>query len=441
MELDKIPPQAPDIEKAVVGSLLLDSGAIKTVSGLISPTMFYNDKLKVIYGAIRNLHKEEKAVDILTVTNYLKDQGKLEEIGGATFISGLTSRVGSSAHIQQHSAIIYDKYLLRKMIEIGYNLIRDCYAESEDVEDLIKDARSKIEAILLSALGISSIGISIKEAGERSIDDYYRREQSLKDGTTTGIKTDLNALNNVTGGFRSEQLIIVAARPAMGKTSLAISFLQKAAGEGKSIMMYTLEMSAVTLTDKIICSIADIPLSNYRDGKLSEGERMQAEQALDTLNSWNVHFNDELLMDIDRIYASAQAIKSKNGLDLIIIDYLQLLKSSEKFQNREREVAENSRKAKMMAIQLGVPVILLSQLNRGLEARNDKRPMLSDLRESGAIEQDADIVLFIHRESFYNDQAESDKGQLIIAKHRQGQTGIIDFKHNQTLTKFSDYKT
>lgn len=439
MIIDQIPPNAADVEQVVIGTLLLDSSVIRIVSGILTPDMFYKDSHRIIYDAIFTMHKGEKSIDILTVTTFLKDNGKLEEIGGATFISTLTSRVASSAHIQEHSAIIYDKYLLRQMIEIGHNLVRDCFSESRDVEDLIKDARNKVEGTLLSALGMNSVGISIKESGEQSLENYYKREQLIKDGKATGIRTDLEALNKITGGFQNEQLIILAARPAMGKTTVALSFLQSAAELLKSVAMYSLEMSAIKLTDKIICSLADISLTDYRDGKLSEGERLRAEQALDTLNAWHVHFNDELLTDIDQIYASAQAIKSKHGLDMIIIDYLQLMKGSGKFQNREREVAENSRKAKMMAVKLGVPVILLSQLNRGLVARDDKRPMLSDLRDSGGIEQDADIVLFIHREVIYDDQAEEGKGELIIAKHREGQTGIVDFKHNETFTKFSDY--
>jgi replicative DNA helicase len=439
MEIDKIPPQAQEIEEVYLGALLVDPSAIATVKGIVSPEMMYNAKHKVVLEAIFDLERRDKKVDLLTVTEHLKSSNKLENIGGATFIAKLTTRVGSSAHIKEHGAIIYDKFLARELIKNGTDIINKSYSGEEDILDVLKSARDSIEKSLLSALGINSVGISIRDAGEKSVEAYYNREGNIREGIPLGVRSSLKSLDKVTSGFQKEHLIVLAARPGQGKTSLGLLIMRDAAQQNKSVAVYSLEMSAIKLTDKVICAIADVDLMGYKNGKLTNEEKQRIEMALDQLANWKVHLNDDLLTDIDQIYASAQAIKSKQGLDMIIIDYLQLMKGSGKFQNREREVAESSRKAKMMAVKLGVPVILLSQLNRGLEQRSDKRPMLSDLRDSGAIEQDADIVLFIHRESMNNDQAEEGKGELIIAKHREGQTGIIDFRYNDTLTKFSDY--
>lgn len=425
---DKIPPQAIDVEEVLLGAILIDGKSIDRVKSVINSEMFYNSEHGSLYKRLIDMHTQGKSIDIVTV----KQSTDLQ----ATFLSKLTSRVASSAHIKEHAAIIYDKWLAREMIKTGTEIIEKSY--NEDIVDVIKSVRDSVEKKLLSVLGINSFGISLKDAGNKSLDEYYKREQMIKQGKRSGIPSSLNALDTYTAGWQPEQLIVLAARPGMGKTSMAINFLMRAASVEKSVAMFSLEMSAVKLTDKIICSAANISLSDYKKGKLTNEDRIKAEESIDLLSAWKVNFNDNLLTDIDQIYASAQAIKSRSGLDMIIIDYLQLMKGSGNANNREREVAENSRKAKIMAVELGCPVILLSQLNRGLESRGDKRPMLSDLRESGAIEQDADIVLFLYRDAVYNSEADQSKGEIIIAKHREGPTGIVDFYHNETLTRFSD---
>lgn len=425
---DRLPPQAIDVEEVLLGAILIDGKSIEKVRTILRPEMFYNPQHGELFGKIIDMNAEGVQIDIITV--------KQKTNQPALFLSSLMSRVSSSAHIKEHAAILYDKWLAREMIKAGTDLIEKSY--TDDIIDVIKYTRDVVEKRLLGALGLNSFGVSIKDAGEKSMDEYYKREQMIKQGKRSGIPSTFNTLDTYTAGWQAEQLIVLAARPAMGKTSIAISFLMKAASAGKSVAMYSLEMSAVKLTDKIICSLADISLSDYKKGNLTENDRLEAERSIDTLAGWRVSFNDNLLTDIDQIYASAQAIKSRIGLDLIIIDYLQLMKGSGNASNREREVAENSRKAKMMAIELGCPVILLSQLNRSLESRGDKRPMLSDLRESGAIEQDADMVLFLYRDAVYNEGADNTKGEIIIAKHREGPTGMIDFYHNESMTRFSD---
>lgn len=423
----RIPPQAKDIESAVIGSILVDGKAINKIKSILKPEMFYQQNFGDLFRVMLEMNEAQKPIDLLTV----KENTDIK----ASELVGFTANIGSAAHITEHAAIIYDKWLAREMIKTGTELVERSY--NDDIVEVIKSARSEVEKRLLGVLGLNSFGISIREAGDKSIEEYFKREKMISEGKRSGTPTAFDGLDKFTGGWQKEQLIILAARPAMGKTSIAMNFLMSAATYGKSVAMYSLEMSAVKLTDKIICSIADVSLTDYKKGKLMDLDKKKVEDSLGTFESWKVNFNDNLLTDIDKIFASAQAIKSRQGLDLIIIDYLQLMRGEG--QNREREVAENSRKAKMMAVELECPVILLSQLNRGLEMRADKRPMLSDLRESGAIEQDADLVLFIHRESVYDDSAPDDQGEIILAKHREGATGVVRFKHNESLTRFEDF--
>ncbi len=426
--IDKIPPQAVEIEEVLLGALLIEGDSIFKIKSLLTPAMFYITEHQKIYKVILKMADSNQVIDLLTV----KEKSDIS----ATTLSNLTSRIASAAHIQEHASIIYEKWLARETILIGSKLIEQSY--SEDILDVIKNSRDRLEQRLLGFLGVNSYGIPIRDAGEKCLDEYFKREQMTNQGIRSGIPSPFDSLDNFTAGWQKEHLIILAARPAMGKTSLAISFLIQAAQLGKSVAMYSLEMSATKLTDKIICSIANISLTDYKKGKLLNDEKIKAEQSLDTFSDWKVTFNDNLLTDLDQIYASAQAIKSRCGLDLVIIDYLQLMKGTDNVSNREREVAENSRKAKMMAVELGCPVILLSQLNRSLETRTNKRPMLSDLRESGAIEQDADIVLFVYRDSVYNSENKENTGEIIMAKNREGPTGTIDFYHNDSFTRFWD---
>jgi len=432
--MDKIPPHVKDLEEAVLGSLLLDPDSIERVRSMLSPECFYDPAHGRIYGIIEEMERRDKKVDILTVTQELQRQKALEFVGGASFIVSLTSRVGSSAHIQEHAAIIYDKFVKRELIKIGNRAITQGFDEGVDAVDALNDSRDSLDKRLMHLLGLNSFGVEIQEAAQKSLTEYHNREKMIREGVAVGVRSPLGDLDKFTAGWQPEQLIVLAARPAMGKTSFAMACLMEAAKNGKSVAMYSLEMSSTKLTDKVICSLADIDLTDYKKGKLMDHQKEAAERSLDVVRSWNVTFSDEMMSSMDKILASAQSIKTRKGLDLIIIDYLQLMEG--KGDSREAVVSKNSRAAKMMAVKLGCPVILLSQLNRGLEARTDKRPMLSDLRESGAIEQDADIVLFLYREHVYNESAPDDKGELIIAKHREGPTGYVEFKHNKSMTKF-----
>jgi replicative DNA helicase len=432
----KIPPQAIDIEKAFLGALLIDGQNIGEVRTILPVDAFYEFKHQYIYSAMLDINKDGGKVDILTVVDSLGE--KLESVGGRKYIVDLTLGVVSALHVKFHLAIIYDKWVARQCIKIGSELVEKAY-DTDDILDTVQNVRNAMDARILDYLGINSTGVSIIDAANRSIDDYYKREQATKEGKFSGIPSTFKKLNMKLGGFQPEQLIILAGRPGMGKTSLAISFMITAAQFKYRCAFFSLEMTSQRLMDKVICSLANLNHADFKRGKLTEHQRAQAEGCLSVLNNWDVTFNDTMLTSIEQIHANCKTLKDRNGLDMVFIDYLQLMRTSEKTGNRENEISTMSRKAKMMAVDLQVPVILMSQLNRGVESRGDKRPMLSDLRESGAIEQDADIVMFIYRDVVYNDATPNPENcELIVSKHREGETGKLEFKSNESLTRFTD---
>lgn len=427
-----MPPQAIEIEKAFLGELLIEGDKFNDVKTFISDVAFYKNENQIIYNAMHELNLANKKIDLLTVTNQVKG------LVSALYISELMSRVGSALHIKEHSAIIYEKWVARELIKIGVELVDKCY-DPDDILDVLQDTRNAMDNRLLHFLGINSTGISIKETADKSLDDYYKREAMRKENKYTGIPTTFKELNKKTGGLQKEQLIVLAGRPGMGKTSLAVSFMITAATYLFKCAFFSLEMTSERLTDKAICSIANIDHTAYKMGSLTEGQKIDAERSLDIINAWEVTFNDSMITTIEQVHANCKIIKERKGLDIIFIDYLQLMKTTEKTGSREQEISTISRKAKLMSVELKVPVVLLSQLSRKCEERSDKRPMLSDLRDSGAIEQDADIVLFVYRDVLYDKNTDNpDIGELLVSKHREGETGQFEFKHNQALTRFNN---
>ncbi len=433
----KIPPQALDIEEVFLGALLVEGDKFNEVKTMLPDEAFYKESNKLIYQAMRYINRKGGKIDLLTITERIRDIGKIESIGGASYVASLSSRVGAALHIKHHLAIIYDKWVARECIKIGSELVEQSY-NADDILDTLQNIRNAMDDRILHFLGINSTGISIANAADKSIDDYYQREIAHKEGKISGIPSTFRKLNKKTGGFQKGQLIVLAGRPGMGKTSLAISFMINAASYNFKCAFFSLETSSERLMDKVICSLANISFSDYKIGSLTDTQRNDAENSLHILENWHCTLNDTMLTTIEQIHANCKKIKDRDGLDIVFIDYLQLLRTMEKTGNREQEVSNISRKAKLMSIELGLPIVLMSQLNRGVEARADKRPMLSDLRESGAIEQDADIVIFVFREYVYNKDAQRDRGELIVSKHREGETGELIFKHNQSLTRFCD---
>ena len=434
----KIPPQATDIEEVFLGALLIDGDKIKDVRTILPADAFYKDCHQLIYAAMCSIDFKNGKVDILTVVEKLKVDSNLEQVGGAVYITNLTSRVASASHIKYHLSIIYDKWVSRECIKIGSELVDKSY-NADDILDTLQEVRNSMDKRILSYLGINSTGISIGDAAQKSLDDYYKRAKARSEGNFSGIPSTFKKLNLKTGGFAPEQLIVLAGRPGMGKTSLAISFMITASKYENKCAFFSLEMTSMRLTDKVICSLANINHAEFKNGRLTDIDRMQAENCLSIIEAWDVTLNDSMLTSIEQIHANCRVIKDRKGLDIVFIDYLQLMRTTEKTGSREQEISTISRKAKMMAVDLQVPVILMSQLNRGVESRKDKRPVLSDLRESGAIEQDADIVLFIYREVVYNDATPNpERCDLIVGKHREGETGRLEFISNESMTRFTD---
>ena len=427
--IDKIPPQALDIEEAFLGALLIEGDLFNDVKTILPEEAFYKPEHKTIYSTMREINKANGKIDILTVSQF-------SNISPSVIVN-LSSRVATAAHLKYHLSIIYDKWVARECIRLGSELVEQSF-EADDILDTLQETRNAMDQRILHFLGINSTGISIIDAANKSIDDYYIREVRYKDGKLSGLPSTFKELNKMTGGYQAGQLIILAARPGMGKTSIAIAEMMTAATYKFKSAFISLEMTSERLMDKVICSLGNINHSDYKRGRLNENDRKKAEECLGIINHWDVTFNDEMLVNIEQIHATCKKIKERSGLDIIFIDYLQLMRTKEKTGNREQEISTMSRKAKMMASELKVPVILLSQLNRSLEQRPDKRPMLSDLRESGAIEQDADIVEFIYRDSEYNESAPSDLGELIVAKHREGPRGIVEFRYNESMTRFTE---
>ncbi len=441
-------PHATDIECVVIGALMLESRSFTQISTILTAKMFYELKHEIIYNAISGLHRENKAVDMLTVMQYLQSTGVTEVL--ATDIASFASSVVSSAHIVEHALIIKDKYIQRCTIELCEDIKRKSYESIEDVHDLLFSAGNQFDELQEKLIGNTDIK-HISPILGKSLAEMYERVEKAEKGIQPGINAGLADLNRITGGWQNSDLIVIAARPAMGKTAMAIHFAKSAARQNIPVAMFSLEMSDVSLANRLILSETNIDPDNFKLGRLSQDETIEAEKASGVLSQYPLYVDDNPAVSMSYIRSRCRLLHKQNKCSLVIIDYLQLTsETGEKNRNREQEVAQMSREAKVIAKELNLPVLLLSQLSRAIEARADKKPQLSDLRESGAIEQDADLVMFIHRPEYYgvsvtdsNGNAIQNYGELLIAKNRNGSTSTVKFTHNGSLTKiFSyDYRT
>jgi replicative DNA helicase len=446
MSLGKMPPQTLDIEEAVLGALLLEKDAFVAVSEIMKPECFYKESHQQIYQAVVNLFGREQPVDMLTVTEELRRMGKLEEVGGAFVITQLTSRVASAAHIEHHARIIWQKYLQREMIRISSGLQTKAYDDTVDVDDLLNEAESQFFMLSQGNMKKDSVQINsvIKEAIEK-IKDSAKRTDGL-----SGVPSGYTDLDRMTSGWQPSDLIIIAARPAMGKTAFVLSMTKQMALDHKQpVAVFSLEMSNLQLVNRLIVSETELPAEKIKNGNLSPQEWEQLDAKIKRLIDSPIFVDDTPGLSIFELRAKCRRLKKQHNIQMIIIDYLQLMNASGMNPgSREQEVSMISRSIKGLAKELSIPIIALSQLNRGVENRagaDGKRPQLSDLRESGAIEQDADMVLFIHRPEYYK-ITEDENGnsligvaELIIAKHRNGATGDVRLRFRQELARFEDY--
>lgn len=443
----KLPPQAIEVEEAVLGACLLERDAIYKVSPIISSDAFYIDEHRKIFNTIEEMAAASQAIDLMTVTMRLKNKELLEEIGGPATITQLTRRVASAAHIEHHARIIKDKYIQREMIRSFSALLNKCYEDNMD-ELLVDYAREtqSIDALISGNNGM----MHIREIVRETTTDLEERQAKAASGETPGVTTGLADLNAINNGWQAGDLIIIAARPSMGKTAIAINLFAKAAAERrKNVCIFSLEMENLKLSKRLILSYGGIERKNFEQGRMQQGDWQAYNSAIAELEQLNIYIDDTPGVNVRYIDSVVRTKRRKNECDLVVIDYLQLVESPEAYgKNREREVAEISRGLKKVAKAAGVPIILLAQLNRGVENREDKTPRLADLRESGAIEQDADIVIFPWRPTYYDTEATDNAGNslrnvmlLEIAKFRDGHTGTILAKHNDDLTRFFDYNT
>lgn len=441
----KIPPQAIDLEEAVLGAMLIDEKGVNEVIDILSPEVFYKKSHQVIYESIQRLFKESEPIDLLTVSSDLKKNKNFELAGGDFYLINLSQKVSSSAHIEFHSRIIQQKYIQRKLISISNEIIQKSYNESTDVIDLLDEAESKLYDIAQNNIKGSS-----ETAQNLVIQAKKRIEEISKKEGLSGVSTGFEKLDRLTSGWQPSDLIIIAARPGMGKTALALSMARNISVQKKiPVAFFSLEMSSVQLITRLISSETGLSSDKLRTGKLADHEWQQLNVKVSDLESAPLYIDDSAALTIFELRAKARRLASSYGIKLIVIDYLQLMNigSGNKTGNREQEISTISRNLKALAKELDIPVIALSQLSRAVETRGGtKRPILSDLRESGAIEQDADIVSFLYRPEYYGITEWDDdmktpsegQGEFIVAKHRNGALDSIKLKFIANLGKFED---
>lgn len=440
-EYGKIPPQAIELEETVLGAIMLEKDALIAILDLLQPESFYKESHKKIYAAIVKLSMAENPIDILTVTEELKQMKEIESVGGAFYITQLTSRVSSAAHIEYHARIIAQKFIQRELIRISTEIQNRAYDEGSDVDDLLDFSETELFNIAEGNIKkeIVKIDVLIKEAINQ-IEEAGKREDHL-----SGVPSGFTKIDRITSGWQKSDLIIVAARPSMGKTAFVLSMTRNIAVEHKRpVAVFSLEMSSIQLVNRMIVSETKLPSDRIRNGKLHDYEWEQLEIKIKNFVDAPIFIDDTPAISIYELRAKCRRLKRQHDIGLIIIDYLQLMTgTSETRGNREQEVSAISRSLKAIAKELNVPVIALSQLNRAVETRGGtKRPQLSDLRESGAIEQDADMVLFIHRPEYYgfyeDDDGNSNIGiaEIIIAKHRNGPVGEVKLKFQTESASF-----
>lgn len=440
-------PHDDDLESVILGACLTETTAMVLVGDKLSPEMFYETKFGEIYSALLSMYHSGKAIDLVTVRAELASRGKLEAVGGAYELVRLAGRVAASAHLEYHALILRQMYIRREMIAGLHTLLASAADESVDLSDALADLH-RLAGHLESGAVSNNCLRDMERLMQDTLEQMDKRVENNRNGIT-GIPTGLRELDRLTAGWQQGDLNIIAARPSVGKTAFALHLALAAGRAGKHVLVNSLEMQGERLGDRWLCAqAANVDAGHLKTGQLDAGERQQALEAARLLSALPVYVDDNPKMSMDHIRSSALLQKSKGRCDLLIIDYLQLceMKSGQKNRNREQEVAEASRKAKLIAKELDIPVILLCQLNRECEMRADKRPALSDLRESGAIEQDADVVMLLYRPALYGLTSERRSkfpseglGMVILAKHRNGETGDVYFGHNPAMTKIGEY--
>lgn len=441
----KLPPQAVEVEEAVLGALMLERDAYVTVADIIDTSSFYKEEHQKIFEAIKFLSSNEKPVDLLMVTQELKDRDQLNEVGGPGYITQLTRRVASAAHIEFHSRIIAQKFIQRELIRVSSEIQGKSYDDTIDVDDLIDFSESSLFQV--AERNIKKETVPIKPVLNEAI-KQIEKARNRKDGLS-GVPSGFTAVDRITSGWQRTDLVIVAARPSMGKTAYVLSMARNMAVEhNRATAIFSLEMSSVQLVNRLIAAETELGNDKLKTGRLENYEWEHLNRKISSLEKAPIFIDDTPALSIFEFRAKCRRLKMQHDIQVVIVDYLQLMTAGTDGRgSREQEVSSISRSLKAIAKELDIPILALSQLNRSVESREGKRPQLSDLRESGAIEQDADIVMFIHRPEYYGiTEDESNNSllgvaEIIIAKHRNGATGDVHLAFKKELAKFSDMET
>ncbi|MBC1935970.1 replicative DNA helicase [Listeria grandensis] len=433
---DRTPPQNVEAEQAVLGAVFLQPEALITASEILMPDDFYRQGHQLIFQAMLELSDQGKAVDVVTIYEALASTGKIEDVGGLPYLTELSGAVPTAANLEYYAHIVEDKALLRRLIRTATQIATDSYAREDEVETLMDEAEKNI----LEVSSRKNVGAfkNIKDVLVKTYDDIEILHN--RQGDITGIPSGFSALDHMTAGFQRNDLIIVAARPSVGKTAFALNIAQNVATKtDENVAIFSLEMGAEQLVMRMLCAEGNINAQNLRTGSLTADDWQKLTIAMGTLSNSGIYIDDSPGVRVNEIRSKCRRLQQEAGLGMIVIDYLQLISGSGRNggENRQQEVSEISRSLKALARELKIPVIALSQLSRSVESRQDKRPMMSDIRESGSIEQDADIVAFLYRDDYYDHESENDGTiEIIIAKQRNGPVGTVQLAFVKEYNKF-----
>jgi replicative DNA helicase len=443
LELGKVPPQAVELEEAVLGALMVEKDAIISILDVLKPESFYKDNHQKIFKAVVELSTRLEPIDLLTVTEELRKTEILDEVGGVVYLAQLTSKVGSAAHLEYHAKIIAQKYIQRELIRVSTEIQNKAFDDSIDVDDLLDYSEMELFKVAEGNIKRETTPIStLVNQALKHLEEAGKREDGL-----SGVPCGFSELDRMTSGWQPSDLVIIAARPSMGKTAFVLSMARNmAVDHDVAVAFFSLEMASLQLVNRLIVSESGIPHEKIRNGKLTPQEWTQLTVKIGNLQNSKVYIDDTPALSIFELRAKCRRLKAQYDVGIIVIDYLQLMTGpTDSRGSREQEVSTISRSLKAIAKELNVPILALSQLNRSVETRGgNKRPQLSDLRESGAIEQDADMVLFIHRPEYYgfNEDEEGNSliglAEIIVAKHRNGAVGDIKLRFRKEQAKFTD---
>lgn len=437
--IDKLPPQNLEAEQAVLGAIILDNEALPKVIEILSPEDFYKEAHRRLYNVIIGLFDETKPVDIITLTEYLRKNNELEAVGGISYLSHLANCIPTSANIRHHAKIIREKALLRSLIQTSSHIVSKVYEDNLDADEMVDYAEKMIFDIAdkRTRTSFTSLKDVIRDTF-KMIEHLYDKKEAI-----TGIPSGFKDLDELTSGFQPGDLIIIGGRPGMGKTAFALNIAQHVAIDLKEpVAIFSLEMSKEQLAMRMLCAESMVDSSRVRKGFITKQDWPKLTNAAGRLAEAPIFIDDSSSINVFDIRAKARRLKMEHGgLSLVVVDYLQLMRSRGNFERREQEISDISRSLKALAKELKVPVIALSQLNRAVEQRGEKKPTLADLRESGAIEQDADVIIFLYRDEVYNRNNPSNKGkaEVIVAKQRNGPTDIINLTYLADSTRFVDF--